>query len=104
RNHSLKEELVAKTQILLIDPLPSLNHEGDEGQSMINFIDSKKFQSMGKYSSGKVFTYCGRIGHAIETCFGKHGFPPSSKPKGNRSFVNNVTSDGDDLDENIEGS
>jgi len=62
--------LVIKMQILLMDPLPPLNHvfsmvlqyerqngldEGDENQVVINVADSKRFYK-GKTSGGKVYT------------------------------------------------
>ena len=43
----------------------------------------------GRGQSQMVFTYCKKIGHTIETCYKKHGFPPHMKQ---RSSINNMTS------------
>lgn len=109
--------LVIKMQILLMDPLPPLNHvfsmvlqyerqngldEGDQNQVDINAADGNRFYK-GKNSGGKVCTYCGKTWHTIESCFRKHSFPLASKPKGYGSAVNNITGDGDDPDEKLEG-
>ncbi|XP_061375236.1 uncharacterized protein LOC133317391 [Gastrolobium bilobum] len=36
-------------------------------------------------NGGKLCTYCGRTNHTVETCFQKHGFPPSYGNRNNSS-------------------
>ncbi|MCH84913.1 retrovirus-related pol polyprotein from transposon TNT 1-94, partial [Trifolium medium] len=84
------------SQILLIDPLPSMNrifsmvlqHERhgnfgsmDESKVLINFADSKRpphknFKGNQSYQGKKHCTYCDKPGHTVEGCFKKHGYPP----------------------------
>ncbi|RDX88758.1 hypothetical protein CR513_29601, partial [Mucuna pruriens] len=124
--------LVVNTQILLMDPLPPLSHVfsmllkherqngldgGGESQVVINATNNMKFNKLnqvvinatnnnkfnkGKYSRDKFYTFSGRIGHTMDTCFRKHGFLSGSKLKENDSIVNNIDSDEDDLNEKIE--
>ena len=52
----------------------------------------------GRGSSSKlVCSYCGKTGHLVDTCYKKHGYPLTNKPRGGN--VNNVTAE-DDLDDN----
>jgi len=46
----------------------------------------------------KICTYCGKIGHTVNTCYRKHGSPPHFQ-KGNSSMINNACSDTRDLKE-----
>lgn len=110
---------VVKSQILLMDPLPSMNeifsmvlqHERQgkfasvyESQALINAVGYKKFNSkqgnsvsQHNTSKSKVCTHCGRTGHIIEVCYRKHGFPPHF---GKNSIANNVvTSENDDSED-----
>jgi len=45
---------------------------GDQSKAM---IDTNK-SSYGRQYTSKVCSRCGKIGHVIDTCFKKHGFPP----------------------------
>lgn len=51
----------------------------------------EKVQHEGKGSSKeKVCTYCGTLGHTMETCYHKHGFQLGSIYKGSDFVANNV--------------
>lgn len=111
---------VVRSQILLMEPLPSMNrifsmvlqHERqgnfastEESHALINVVGNKK--PYVKYnnsthpsttSRSKVCTHCGRIGHTIDVCYGKHGFPPHFCKA---SMSNNVaTTEGEDSSSN----
>jgi hypothetical protein len=91
---------VVKTQILLMDPLPSLNkvyslvvqeesnnksliisaEDDSSSSSLINAFDAKKQPNHGKgiapsKPSNRVCTYCGKKNHTVEFCYAKHGHP-----------------------------
>ncbi|XP_068466534.1 uncharacterized protein [Phaseolus vulgaris] len=96
-----------RTQILLMDPLPSLNKVcslvtqqerqifGDQSKAMIatskggyknNATTYGRGAGYGRGSNGRGYTskicsHCGRTGHTIDTCYKKHGFPPHFKFK-----------------------
>ncbi|OMO86373.1 Integrase, catalytic core [Corchorus capsularis] len=91
-----------KSQILLMDPLPSLNkafslvlqQERSIKPVFVNvlavkgnspFVPKKGFNPTKK---PMVCTHCGREGHTIEKCYKKHGFPQnySSNYKGKRTM------------------
>ncbi|XP_058734143.1 uncharacterized protein LOC131605858 [Vicia villosa] len=106
RNHQLLHSMrfitglndnfgVVKSQILLRDPLPSINkifsmilqHErqliptfSEDSKALINTSESKKlYQKSGKSftkSKPRVCTYCNKSGHTVDTCYKKHGLPP----------------------------
>lgn len=59
--------------------------EVDKSQILLNVADSRRFQSYGKGRgyNGKVCSYCGKIGHIVDTCYKKYGFPPGFRFKGN---------------------
>jgi hypothetical protein len=102
---------VVKTQILLMDPLPSLNKvyslviqeesnhapilslPADESSVLVNATDSKKPYGRGRGSynhnknSSRHCTFCNRTNHTIDTCYLKHGFPNANKSANS----NNVT-------------
>jgi len=93
---------VVKTQILLMDPLPSLNKVyslvileesnhapilslvTDESTISVNATTSKNSYGRGKGSYGnqknssRYCTFCNRTNHTIDTCYQKHGFPNSN--------------------------
>lgn len=93
---------VVRSQVLLLDPLPSVNrvfsmviqHERqllnsisvlDDQKIVLNSADTRRplfGRGRGAPSGGgcgasnKLCTYCGRTGHTIDVCYGKHGYPP----------------------------
>jgi hypothetical protein len=111
---------VVKTQVLLMDPLPTINKvyslvvqeesnfavsnpmasTSDESNVLVNASDSKKQFNRGKspMTSGKGkgdtrhCTFCDKSGHTVDWCYKKHGNP---NIRGN-SGVNHVNSDGGD--------
>jgi hypothetical protein len=89
---------VVKTQVLLLDPLPSLNkvfslviqEESnnvlapslptlEEGSVLVNASDARRPQGRGRGSSTKpsarYCSFCNRYNHTVEFCYQKHGFP-----------------------------
>ena len=96
-----------RTQILLMDPLPSLNKVfslvtqqerqifGDQSKAMIatskggyknNATTYGRGVGYGRGSNGRGYTskicsHCGRTRHTIDTCYKKHDFPPHFKFK-----------------------
>ncbi|XP_024626656.1 uncharacterized protein [Medicago truncatula] len=110
---------IVKTQILLMDPLPSLNKvyslviqeesnhapilslPADESNILVNVADSKKSYGRGKgyYSnqknSSRHCTFCNRTNHTIDTCYLKHGFPnaniPGNSTASTQGSTNSVT-------------
>ncbi|GAU33433.1 hypothetical protein TSUD_380690 [Trifolium subterraneum] len=98
---------VVKTQVLLMDPLPSLNKVyslviqeesnhlpvavTDDASSLINATQRNPFRGKGPSTSGKKYcTFCHRTNHDVEFCYAKHGFP--NVQRGNAS-VNASTHD-----------
>ncbi|XP_057984436.1 uncharacterized protein LOC131169285 [Hevea brasiliensis] len=112
-----------KSQIMLMDPLPSINKVfslviQQERQLFPIILDSKilvsesatqgsnkSFSYERGFSDGrkrfsaqnnnKVCTYCGKLRHTEEICYRKHGFPPGFKFR-NNSIANNVEADLDE--------
>ncbi|GAU31823.1 hypothetical protein TSUD_58240 [Trifolium subterraneum] len=99
---------MVKSQILLIDPLPSMTKifsmvlqferqhgfgSNEESKVLVNAADSKKqnyYASKGNSQSSKgnkYCTYCHKTNHTINECFKKHGFPPHMQ-KYNRAASN----------------
>jgi len=94
--------LTVRTQILLMDPLPSLNRVccslvtqqerqifGDQSKAMIatgkgDYKNNTTTYGRGGYGRGsygrgytpKICSHCGKTEHTIDTCYKKHGFPP----------------------------
>ncbi|GAU41219.1 hypothetical protein TSUD_128950 [Trifolium subterraneum] len=94
---------MVKSQILLMDPLPTLNkvfsmviqHErqcgfasSDESKILINAARSKNFTSK---PPTRVCTFCGKDNHIVDNCYKKYGLPPHLK---NRVSANHATLDG----------
>jgi len=92
---------VVKTQVLMMDPLPSINivyafiqeqsnnnsvaSLVDEQISLVNAPDSRN-RSQGRgigYSSGpkppRQCSFCGRSNHTVDYCYAKHGHPNFQK-------------------------
>ncbi|MCH97694.1 integrase catalytic region [Trifolium medium] len=94
---------VVKTQVLLMDPLPTLNkvyslviqeessHRSlpvlDDSPSLINAAHrsdhkGKGFaQNSGSKNSNRVCTFCHLTGHTVEFCYQKHAHPTFNKGK-----------------------
>jgi len=95
---------VVKTQVLLMDPLPSINkvyslvvqEESnniqlsslviiDDSNILVHAADAARGSGCGKTNFGgkgsRYCTFCNHINHTIETCYQKHAFPPFIKPK-----------------------
>lgn len=90
---------VVKSQILLMDPLPSINrvfsmviqHERQNIQivsddSFVNAVDRRFGQGRGRggynqnfdgRNSSKICSFCGKTGHTVDVCYRKHGYPPN---------------------------
>ena len=82
------------TQILLMDPLPSINKahslfiQEEMQRSVTNFVRAKSTVLAAKSSSnnpkGKerpLCTHYGKLGHTVDKCYKLYGFPPSYKFK-----------------------
>ena len=89
-----------KTQILLMDPLPSVNkaHSLFIQEEMQRFVTNPvrvestalATKSSGNNFKGKertVCTHCGKMGHTMDKCYKLHGFPPGFKFKNNRNAI-----------------
>ncbi|MED6220486.1 hypothetical protein PIB30_045257 [Stylosanthes scabra] len=51
------------------------NANSEAGSGNKNYNNKNKF---GKNNT-KMWTFCGRSGHTVDTCFKKHGYPPNQK-------------------------
>ena len=49
--------------------------------------DTNKSSFERRYTS-KVCSHCGKIGHVIDTCYRRHGFPPQFKFKNHKADCN----------------
>jgi len=107
---------VVKTQVLMLDPLPSINKvyslvvqeernnlslssSHNEPFSIVNATDSRKPQGRGRgYSNGckppRHCTFCGKSNHTVKCCYQKHGH--SNFPKQNSSV--NASSNNDEVE------
>ncbi|KAG5049753.1 hypothetical protein JHK85_010856 [Glycine max] len=96
--------LLFRSQILLMDPLPPVNHVFsmiiqqerhnssspiiDESNTFVNVAQSTFRRRRGggvpagqssdntRTFSNKKCIYCGRNGHTVDICYAKHGYPP----------------------------
>ena len=88
-----------KTQILLMDPLPSINKahslfiQEEMQRSVTNSVRVESTilatKSLGNNPKGKerpLCTHCGKLGHTVDKCYKLHGFPPGYKFK-NRNMM-----------------
>ncbi|PNX73342.1 peptide transporter PTR2, partial [Trifolium pratense] len=113
---------VVKTQLLLMDPLPSLNKVyslaiqeeqslsstivNDESSSLINAAYKPQFRDKGPSASSskpnsKYCTFCHRNNHVVEFCYAKHGHPNQNR---NGASVNaSNTEEGEASNGNTEG-
>ncbi|XP_058755070.1 uncharacterized protein LOC131628223 [Vicia villosa] len=110
---NLKYFNVVKSQILFLDPLPTLNkffsmviqHErqttpipapvDEESKVLINTADQRK-PPFKKYRQ-KVCTFYGKLGHTVDTCYRKHGVPPHLQRNSNSNAHNASTENPDNL-------
>ncbi|KAL1331672.1 hypothetical protein AAHE18_12G203200 [Arachis hypogaea] len=98
-----------KSQIMLMVPLPSVNSiyslllqqerqlsnsDQSEERILVNVVNIGRTGGRGRVSSGRGMmrscSYCGKVGHTIETCYHKYGFPPHLQKKfgvANAAFV-----------------
>ena len=60
------------------------------GQTRGRGMRGQPMNTGGRGQSQKVYTYCKKIGHTIDTCYKKHGFSPHMKQ---RRSINNITQD-----------
>jgi len=100
---------VVKTQILLLDPLPSLNKVyslvvqeesnaasllpvsvGDDNSVQLNASDARRFPPHGKGAfqnnstkPTRFCSFCHRTNHTVDFCYEKHGYPTKEKPRSN---------------------
>ena len=49
--------------------------------------------------SGKHCTFCGRLGHTVDFCFKKHGYPHGSRSREAATVHNVVGNENDDKDD-----
>ncbi|XP_057953807.1 uncharacterized protein LOC131148088 [Malania oleifera] len=86
-----------RTQILLMDPLPSVNKvhslfiQEEMQRSVHNVVRvestalaTKNFGTNFKGKERPLCTHCGKLGHTIDKCYKLHGFPPGFKFKNNK--------------------
>ena len=87
-----------RTQILLMDPLPSVNKthslfiQEEMQRSGTNSVRVESTilatKSSGNNFKGKerpICTHCGKMGHTVDKCYKLHGFPPGFKFKNNKN-------------------
>lgn len=107
---------VVKTQVLLIDPLPTLNkvfslviqEESnnasvpgmvtlEDGNVSINAYDARKSQGRGKGVYNKPptrhSTFCNKNNHTVDFCYQKHEFPNVNKPTSHAKATSGDVSD-----------
>jgi len=109
---------VVRSQVLHMDPLPSVNrifsmviqHEcqqpdavfsTNEPNSFANAAMDRARSTTNKANSSKKCGYCHRLGHTMDVCYSKHGYPPGhacypGRPKFNPhtgSLANSAVSD-----------
>ncbi|XP_050876914.1 uncharacterized protein LOC127080648 [Lathyrus oleraceus] len=108
----LNEEFsVVKSQILLLDHLPSLNkifsmviqHErqivhhvsvSDDSKILVNAAENRRSSfrnnKTGFKSGQRVCTFCDKLGHTVDTCYRKHGVPPHLQKKSSNYAAHNA--------------
>ncbi|KAL4598881.1 hypothetical protein ACB092_11G089100 [Castanea dentata] len=104
-----------KTQILLMDPLPSINKAYSlfiqeemqrsvgsslKVESIALTAKSQNIANSGHNSKGNerpLCTHCGKLGHTMDKCYKLHGFPPGFKLKSNKNATVHQVSSNLDL-------
>jgi len=105
---------VLKTQVLLMDPLPSINKvysmviqeesnnvaltppvSTEDSSILVNASNVRKTFMHGKVSGApqskkksRYCTFCHRNNHTVEYCYQKHGYPNTNKPVASSNVVN----------------
>ena len=103
---------VIKSQVLLLDPLPSINKVyslvvqeesnnctislpsvSEDSNILVNASDSKKQYGYGKTLDGsknnsRFCTFCKRTNYTVEFCYQKHGYPNSYKSNSSANATN----------------
>ena len=93
-----------RTQILLMDPLPSVNKAYSLfiQEEMQRFVTNSvrvestvlATKSSGNNPKGKerpLYTHCGKLGHTVNKCYKLHGFPPGYKFKNKNVMAHQVS-------------
>lgn len=111
----LNEEFsVVESQILLLDPLPSLNkifsmviqHErqiiyhvsvNDDYKVLVNSTENRRSSFRNNKTSSKfgqrVCTFCDKSGHTVDTYYRKHGIPPHLQKKSSNYEAHNAVAE-----------
>ncbi|KAL0009567.1 hypothetical protein SO802_011069 [Lithocarpus litseifolius] len=84
-----------RAQILLMDPLPSINEVysfliQEERECSVEKNLDLAGNNNNKNSKGKnnsTCNHCGMMGHTVEKCYKIYGYPPSFRPKGKKSTM-----------------
>ncbi|KAL0009562.1 hypothetical protein SO802_011064 [Lithocarpus litseifolius] len=84
-----------RAQILLMDPLPSINEVysfliQEERECSVEKNLDLAGNNNNKNSKGKnnsTCNHCGMMGHIVEKCYKIYGYPPSFRPKGKKSTM-----------------
>jgi len=106
---------VVKTQVLLMDPLPSINKvysmvvqgesnntsitpvSGEDSSILVNASNARKSNGRGKPSAGppqsknnsRYCTFCHKSNHTVDFCYMKHGYPNAHKSHASSNVVVN---------------
>ena len=93
-----------RTQILLMDPLPSINKahslfiQEEMQRSVTNSVRvestvlaTKSLSNNPKGMERPLCTHCGKLGHTVEKCYKLHGFPPGYKFKNRNMMAHQVS-------------
>lgn len=119
---------VVKTQVLLMDPLPSINKvysmvvqeesnntplpsvPMEDTSILVNASDARKPYGRGKSPSGsaqskgtsRYCTFCHGNNHTVDFCYQKHGYPNANKPHAaSNAVVSEGSSDSQSINESF---
>lgn len=65
------------------------------------YANSRTKTGSGRGKSTKVCTFCEKIGHTVDSCYQKYGYPPNFK-KNEGLMINNRTQDNDQFEDDDE--